>query len=81
MSPDEKNAARTINNVLLGLPLNDRLTALACSIILDDPHAMLAVASLISVAGIMARQLTPPQRLAIVWHMLEEVERINAKWN
>jgi hypothetical protein len=79
MSHDE--AAHAINDALSGLPLDDRLVALACSIILDDPRALSAVANLISFAGIMARQLSPPQRLAIVWHLLEEIKRINAKWN
>ncbi len=56
--PADENT-RAINDVLVGLPLTDRLAALACSIIVDDPRALHAVCSLISFAGIMARQLQP----------------------
>ena len=40
-----------------------------------------AIIHLIAMAGIMARQLQPAQRLAISWALLEEVETINARWN
>ncbi len=65
---------RIIHDTLTELPLIDRLSALCCSIIADDPRAMPAVASLIQVAGVMARQLQPAERLAIAWCLLEEVE-------
>lgn len=81
MSRDNRNAARVIQDTLVDLPLIDRMSALVCSIIADDPRAMQAVCNIVSVAGIMARQLPPPQRLAIAWALLDEIERINAKWN
>jgi hypothetical protein len=55
-----------INAVLLGLPMIDRLSALTCSILTDEPRATYAVADLIGVAGMMARQLPPAERLTIV---------------
>ncbi len=60
MSPNE--SARAINSVLAELPLNDRLSALACSIITDDPRALPAVANLISVAVNCSRMSVSPLR-------------------
>jgi hypothetical protein len=81
MSPDEQRAVRVIHETLVALPVEDRLTALACSIVADEPNAMHAVADMISFVGMMARLLPPPQRLALVWRMREEMEQINARWN
>ena len=62
------------------MPLEDRLSALVVSIILDDSRALPAVANIISVAGIMARRLSPAERAAIVWHLRETAEEIEARW-
>jgi hypothetical protein len=72
--------ARVLHDALVGLPLHDRLAALVCSIIADDPRAMHAAANMISVAGIMARRLSPAERAAIAWHLLATAEEIDARW-
>ena len=75
----EQDNPRAIHDVLLGLPAQDRLVALMCAIIEGDLET--CEMAMVSVAGIMSRQRTPAQRLAFIWHMLEEIERTNAKWN
>jgi hypothetical protein len=59
---------------------SDRLGALVCSIIADDPRARHAVANIISVACIMTKHLSPAQRAAIAWHLREQAEEIDATW-
>ena len=81
VSPEEAANARAINEVLTGLPMQDRLSALVCSVLIDQPRALPAVAHLIACVGVMARCMSPSQRLAICWAMLEEIEKIGAKWN
>ncbi len=81
MQHDNQASVRAINEALLNCPMADRLAALACSIISDEPRAVEAIADLIAVAGAMARQLPTGQRLRIAWTMLEEVQAIGAKWN
>jgi hypothetical protein len=72
--------ARVLHDVLAGLPLHDRLAALVCSIIADDPRALQSVANVISVAGVMAKHLPSAERAAIVWHLLETAEEVDARW-
>jgi hypothetical protein len=78
--PQPTDDAHALHDVLVGLPLHDRLAALVCSIIEDDPRATSAVASIISVAAIMAKHLSPTERVAIVWHLLATAEEIEARW-
>jgi hypothetical protein len=78
---DDARAARTIQDTLQGLPLSDRLSALMCSIIVDEPRAAEAIADFISCAGMMARMLPPAERLRICWALLEEVQAVGARWN
>ena len=80
MLPEQDNP-RAIHDLLLGMPTHDRLAALMCAIIEDANDPVLAVANTISFAGIMMRCLLPHQRLALVWLMLEEIEKTSAKWN
>jgi len=72
--------ACALHDVLAGLPLHDRLAALVCSIIADDPRAPQAVANIISVVAMMAKHLPPAERAAIVWHVLDTFEGIDARW-
>lgn len=51
MSRDNRNAARVIQDTLVDLPLIDRMSALVCSIIADDPRAMQAVCNSASPAS------------------------------
>ncbi len=73
--------ARVIQNTLQDLPMSDRLTALMCSIIMDEPRAAEAICDFVAVAGMMARQLPPAARLRICWALLEEAQTTGAKWN
>lgn len=77
----DQDNPRAIHDLLLGMPTHDRLVALMCAIIDDDPRALPTVLNLIGAVGILARCLTPAQRLAVCWSMLEEVQAIGAKWN
>ncbi len=77
---DQACSASDINTAPLNVPMEDRLAALACAVISDAPRACDAVCDLISLAAVLARQLPPAARLAIAWHMLEEIQAINAKW-
>jgi hypothetical protein len=72
--------ARALHDVLVTMPLEARLSALVVSIVLDDPRAVSAVASIIGVAGIMARRLSPGERAALAWALREEAENLDATW-
>jgi hypothetical protein len=61
--------AKAINAVLVGLPINDRLAALACSILEFEPSAAGGLAAMASVAAELSRYLTPAQRMAVAVHM------------
>ncbi len=78
---DDAQATRGINDALLACPMHDRLAALMCSVVSDEPNARHAICDLLSVCGLLARQLPASERLAIGWHMLNEIELLNAKWN
>ncbi len=78
---DDAQAIRDINDALLAYPLHDRLAALMCAIISDEPRATEAIMDLIAVTGMMTRQLSPAERLRIAWTMLEEEQAIGARWN
>ncbi len=81
MAHDDVHAARIIQDTLQDLPMSERLCALMCSIIVDEPRAAEAICDFIAVAGMMARQLPPAARLRICWALLEEVQAVGAKWN
>jgi hypothetical protein len=53
----------SLNNILRKMPLHDRLAALTVSIIHDDPRALGAVKSLVPVAAVMAKHLSPAERI------------------
>ena len=76
-----ENTDRIIHDVLLGLPLIDRLSALLVACIEEEPHALNAVLSLVCLVGVMTRCLPPAERLAATWALSREVEKINARWN
>jgi hypothetical protein len=78
---DDARAIQDINEALQQCPMSDRLSALLLSIVSDEPNACDAILDLISVSGMLARQLSPAQRLRIAWHMLEEIQAIGARWN
>ena len=76
-----ENTDRIIHDVLLGLPLIDRLSALLVACIEEEPNALNGALALICLAGVMTRCLQPAERLAATWALLGEIEKINAKWN
>ncbi len=78
---DEIRTVKEVNDALLACPMEDRLAALACAVISDEPRATEAVLDLMSVTAMLARQLPAAQRLRVCWHMLEEIQAIGAKWN
>jgi hypothetical protein len=77
----DAHAIREVNDALLNVPMPDRLAALMCSIVSDEPRATHAIYDFVAVAGIMARQLPPAQRLLIAWALVEEAQAIGARWN
>ncbi len=81
MNNGERAEIKKINDALLNVPMHARLSAILLSIISDEPRARHAICDLISVSGVLARQLSAADRLAIAWHMLSEIELLDAKLN
>jgi hypothetical protein len=82
LQPDEhsRSSARIIDDTLRGLPLADRQSALACSIMEGNPRALNAVAAMVSFATVMAAMLTPTQRAAFAAHLRSEAQAIESAW-
>ncbi len=76
---DEARTVKDVNDALLDMPMHDRLAALMCAIVSDEPRAAEAIVNFVAVAGI--RQLPPAHRLRIAWALLEDVQAVSAKWN
>ena len=76
MHPD---AQTTISNVLAPLPIKERLWALACSIVADNPGAVLPIKALASMAALMAGRLSAGQRAEIAWHMHREADALTGQ--
>ncbi len=76
MSPED----RRIHDALVAMPPNDRLAALACSILGDEPNALSGVAALVSVAAILGRRLAREQRTAFAFHLMREAATLDARW-
>ncbi len=78
---DGARTIKSVNDALQSVPMHERLAALACAIVSDEPRATEAICDFVAVAGMMTRQLSPAQRLRVAWAMLEELEAIGARWN
>ena len=76
-----QDAARAINDVLLGLPLLDRLSALCCSLIVREPQSAFALLTLIEVALQLAKHLPAAEQTQIVWRLNECAEELKARWH
>ena len=76
-----EDAARAINDVLLGLPWLDRVSALCCSLVVREPQATLSLSTLIHVALMLAKQLPPAEQTAVRWHLQSAIEELQAIWN
>ena len=72
MQPDIQT---TITNVLAPLPVKERLWALACSLVDDNPGAVLPIKALVSMAA-LAGHLSAGQRAEIEWHMHREADAL-----
>jgi hypothetical protein len=77
---ENSNTAHVINETLRHLPLADRQSALACSIMEANPRALNAVAAMVSFATVMAAMLTPHQRAAFAAHLRSEAQAIESAW-
>ena len=76
MPPD---AQTTISNVLAPLPVKERLWALACSIVADNPDAVLPIKALVNMAALMGSCLSAEQRYEVARHMRSEADEIDAR--
>ena len=76
MQPDIQT---TIINVLAPLPFKERLWALASSIVADNPGAAPPIKALVSMASLMAGQLSAGQRAEIAWHMHWEADALTGQ--
>jgi len=56
-----------IDEVLRGLPLNQRLAALCASCLVDNPQASIEI--MLDVVEIMSRHLKPEQRASLAWFL------------
>jgi hypothetical protein len=65
----DAQAIKAINDVLVGLPLNDRLASLALSILQSEPSATGGLAAMASVTAALSKYLSPTQRMAVALHM------------
>ena len=85
MSPLEQearqDAARAVNDALLGLPLLDRISALCCSLIVREPQSVFALSVLIEVCLQLARHLPVAEQTQIVWRLNECAEELKARWH
>ncbi len=78
---DETHTVKEVNDALQAVPMHDRLAALMCAIVSDEPRAAEAIADFVAISGIMARQLPPAARLRVAWALIEEAQAIGAQWN
>ena len=72
---------RRVHDVLRGMPLVERLSALAVSLVFEEPYAALGLMSLIRVALMMAKHLPPSEQTAVRWHLQNAIEELQARWN
>ena len=71
-SPQERLSA-----LLDVMPIRERMCALAISVIADDPHAGVAVKSLVAMAQLMGGNLSPRQRSELAWFMRGEADELD----
>jgi len=76
-----KRTDRDIHEALRGLPYIERLSALAVSILHEEPHAAFALMTLIQVARILAKHLPVAEQTAIRWHLESAIEELKARWH
>jgi hypothetical protein len=76
-----EDAALAINNVLLGLPLLDRISALACSLIAHEPRAPFAILTLVEVAKWLTKKLPESEHASTVWHLNAAAAELEASWH
>ena len=67
-----------IQELLAGLPLNERLAHLALSLLVEDKPAV-SIENLLEVAVIMSRHLPKSQRFAVVWHLNAATEELGLR--
>jgi len=72
---------RRVHDVLRGMPLIERLSALAVSLVYEEPFSVFALQSLIRVALMMAKHLPPSEQTAVRWHLQNAIEELQARWN
>lgn len=68
--------AEIIHNTLRDLPLDDRLDALACTVIERRPQCLAAVISLTALVTTMARWLNTTQRFQLAEALRDAADRI-----
>jgi hypothetical protein len=73
---------RKINDTLRDLSLFDRISALACSIVYEEPRAPLAICLLIEVAIVLTKKLQVGEQMAVRWHLQSAIEELKTtRWN
>ena len=81
MQHDDRSAIKKINDVLRGFPLDDRVAALLCSLIHEEPRAPEAIIVALEALMILTRNLPPSQQTAVAWHLQSAIEELRTKWN
>ena len=74
-SPEDQQ--RALGHLLGLLPTKERMSTLAFSVIANNAGATLACRALISLAKLMASNLTAQQRSAVAWHMRAEADELD----
>jgi hypothetical protein len=72
---------RQIHDMLLNLPLQERIVSLCVSLIHEEPQGPFALMTMIKVAQMLAKHLPQAERTSIIWHLNECAEELRARWN
>ncbi len=82
MQHDDKSAIQKTNEILRDLPLLDRVAALLCSLIHEEPRAPEAIIVALEALMILTRNLPPSQQTAVAWHLQSAIEELRTtRWN
>ena len=75
-SPEDQQ--RALGRLLGLLPAKERMCTLAFGVMANNAGATLACRALISMAKLMASNLTSQQRSVVAWHMRSEADQLDS---
>jgi hypothetical protein len=81
MVRERKDCTPEIIEMLRKYPLLNRISALCCSIVHEEPRAPESILVLIEVCRLLTKSLPPGQQTAVRWHLQNAIEELKATWN